>query len=361
MNRFKIMSLKLTYALHKNELVHVSQVVKGKACNCICPCCKATLIARKGNVKRHHFAHYNIEECKGAIESALHLLAKDIIEEEKRIVIPELKFYDANKADFILLTKSRMIAVDSVSLEVSYGNFQPDIVLSVGTKTIFVEIAVTHFVDDDKLDKLIDFGESTIEIDLSNIDPDFTKDSLKPLLIESVQEKRWLYSNQQELLKEKHYSNIKKQEEAINAKWEYDSAWYKYRIEKAKYYGYNRLESDFRGLIICQKQMKSSLVAINNHHSIFRKLKNNGVWNGELCETNEGANFVVIDNEVCYFSPSWNKKEKASKEQIKGYQRVWAILNDLSKQSRINPIDCKNCKHFDDYILEPHEVSCKFK
>jgi hypothetical protein len=39
------------------EMLHVSQVNRGKKSGCICPSCKMNLIARKGEVLRWHFAH----------------------------------------------------------------------------------------------------------------------------------------------------------------------------------------------------------------------------------------------------------------------------------------------------------------
>ncbi|MBR9847521.1 MAG: hypothetical protein GYB35_16105 [Algicola sp.] len=90
------MTSNLTYAIHKNELVHISQVTSGLDCNCICPNsnCKGKLVARKGKVKSHHFAHYSLEDCGGAIESSLHLLAKDILRKTKVFALPDLIGYE---------------------------------------------------------------------------------------------------------------------------------------------------------------------------------------------------------------------------------------------------------------------------
>lgn len=42
-------------------LVDVSEVDRGKNCNCICPSCKTPLIARQGDIKEWHFAHASKE------------------------------------------------------------------------------------------------------------------------------------------------------------------------------------------------------------------------------------------------------------------------------------------------------------
>jgi len=39
------------------RLVDVSEVPQGGGCGCICPSCRASLIARQGHIKQWHFAH----------------------------------------------------------------------------------------------------------------------------------------------------------------------------------------------------------------------------------------------------------------------------------------------------------------
>lgn len=59
------MSKILTYGLQNEELKHVSNVENGLSCNCICPHCKQTLIAKNNqkNKKESHFSHYSAIEC----------------------------------------------------------------------------------------------------------------------------------------------------------------------------------------------------------------------------------------------------------------------------------------------------------
>lgn len=37
----------MVYALRHNEIVHISEVKRGLACNCTCPACHARLVAKK--------------------------------------------------------------------------------------------------------------------------------------------------------------------------------------------------------------------------------------------------------------------------------------------------------------------------
>ena len=47
-----------------NNLVQIENVERGLACKCTCFECGETVIARKGDIKEHHFAHAsNKESC----------------------------------------------------------------------------------------------------------------------------------------------------------------------------------------------------------------------------------------------------------------------------------------------------------
>lgn len=67
----------LTFGLSKSgQLTHISEVSSGLACDCVCPSCKVTLVAKKGKINSHSFSHNESNICIGAIETALHLAAK---------------------------------------------------------------------------------------------------------------------------------------------------------------------------------------------------------------------------------------------------------------------------------------------
>ncbi|MCW5199768.1 hypothetical protein VU05_03540 [Desulfobulbus sp. F1] len=75
----------LLYALHGDQLLHISQVAAGLSCNCVCPQCLSSLVARKGKVRQHHFAHFSSVPCQYYVETSLHLTAKAILS-SKRII-----------------------------------------------------------------------------------------------------------------------------------------------------------------------------------------------------------------------------------------------------------------------------------
>ena len=86
-------------ALKNGNLISIDEVESGLKCNCFCPVCNSQLVARKGEKKVHHFAHYNSSECESYGESMLHLVAKKIIEENKYIMIPSFSVKTGNYSE----------------------------------------------------------------------------------------------------------------------------------------------------------------------------------------------------------------------------------------------------------------------
>lgn len=143
----------LKYGVNEyNNLVHISSVKSGKACNCKCPGCGGTLIARKGNRKAWHFAHEHAE-CQYGYQTSLHLLGKSVLEKCKYIVVENITY-----------------PIDEIYLEKSEGDYIPDVtIISNGIK-YHIEIYVTHKTDGAKIMKLYRNGVTTFEVDLSNLD-----------------------------------------------------------------------------------------------------------------------------------------------------------------------------------------------
>ncbi len=85
----KMTSIPVTFALRGADTVHISEVASGLACGCFCPGCGDRMVARKGPIKIHHFAHEGGSDCAGGLETTLHLAAKALLSKERRIVLPE--------------------------------------------------------------------------------------------------------------------------------------------------------------------------------------------------------------------------------------------------------------------------------
>ena len=134
---------------------YIDDVPNGKNCGCICAECKGKLIAKNnGRIKTHHFAHESGNDNIKCSQTALHLLAKEIIAEEKRIPA----FVDG-KIEFVF--------VETIEQEKNLGDIKPDLYAEFNGSPIAVEIFVSHSVDAVKFEKIQNHKLTTFEINLS--------------------------------------------------------------------------------------------------------------------------------------------------------------------------------------------------
>lgn len=178
-----------------DRLVNIKQVEKGLACNCICFECNESVVAKKGEKNEHHFAHSsNKESCHINPESILHKFAKQVIMEAKAVVLPPLPNTDEVEAKTWQFT--RLIEEQSV------GSIRPDIVCGIDDDTVFIEVAVTSFIDTDKLDFIKRLDIKTVEIDLRellNEGIDIPSEEARLFILEKVDNKKWLYPESKEI------------------------------------------------------------------------------------------------------------------------------------------------------------------
>ena len=169
---------KLRYGLCGDKLVHIDDVEKGLACNCICPHCKTQLVAKKGNHNVKHFAHYELADCNHGTETALHLMAKNIISQTRKIFVPYIP-----KSEYDLSNRGKIMLFENAILEKQLSdNIRGDIVLYCGHSFLNVEIKVTHEVDPLKKLRLYNENLRTIEIDLSDLIENFDATKIRRVI-----------------------------------------------------------------------------------------------------------------------------------------------------------------------------------
>ncbi|HBJ82202.1 competence protein CoiA family protein, partial [Pseudothermotoga sp.] len=223
--------LKLPYALRNNKLVHINDIPleqRGEKCGCYCPNCKEPVLARLGNVREHHFAHKGCFcDPDAAFETILHILSKDIIARASTFYLPRrdvgILRSELIDRDYIIsdnfeswsshhsidsaeefseyvtgkVVKGGYKRVKSVTVEKSLDGIIPDIILNLDGVDVAVEIAVTHFVNFEKLAKVRSLKLPLLEIDLSNFhkykDVEKNRVELEEILIDYSGAKKWVY------------------------------------------------------------------------------------------------------------------------------------------------------------------------
>lgn len=175
----------LTYALDKdNSLVFVDNVPNGLACECVCPCCKESLIARnKGKKREHHFAHSSGCNCSGYYETTLHLLSKEIIKTRKAIMLPAYKMLEPRRIEF-----------EEVEVEERNDctHLQPDCVgITKEGLRLHIEIFVTNPIDDYKKSKIKENNINCIEIRIPRDFP-IDENKLRLHIENSTDSREWI-------------------------------------------------------------------------------------------------------------------------------------------------------------------------
>lgn len=177
----------LIYALNaEGKPVHVDNVPNGLSCGCKCSHCGSELIAKNGvnNKNAHHFSHMGGADCVGAVESAIHCLAKEILKESLCVQLPK----DAGLLHF------KSVDTEKIFPELK---LRPDCVGYYGGKCLWVEFKRSHEVDAQKAGKIISAHIDCIEIDINECGQD--KEKLREFITQSSEKRKWIYSSRYDI------------------------------------------------------------------------------------------------------------------------------------------------------------------
>jgi hypothetical protein len=187
-------------------LRHINEVRNGKNCDCLCPDdgCNSLLEAvhpDKNNNRTPHFRHRAAEDgrknhCKnqkGAVESAIHKIAKEVILNAGRMYLypykhsfpphkgKRLQAFTINKFP----TNSRTLLKDlELEKRIFSSDYQPDLSCFVEGTPFAIEIKRTHAVGLSKVDQFKSDKIAAIEIDLSRVTGDFDRHTIQQAINE---------------------------------------------------------------------------------------------------------------------------------------------------------------------------------
>ncbi len=193
-------TVELCYGEKDGTLLHISEVVSGLECGCICPACAAPLIARKGEIRKHHYAHHQGTDDKSCLETALHRYAKQVLANEKKLFLPDIYLHGylvdeiGNRHERHQLEKGVLRQLTTVTLEVQRDSYRADVVGYIEEfGELDVEIRVTHEVDSEKQEKVRSLRKSMVEIDISELPRDATPDEIKEAVLYTAP-REWIYN-----------------------------------------------------------------------------------------------------------------------------------------------------------------------
>jgi len=232
----------LSFALDaEGRTVSIADVPSGLACNCTCPGCGEPLVAKKGKKLDHHFSHKSDSDCASGYETSLHLAVKTILQRTKQIMLPDCVAQHAPQERQVFgeaglrtvsevavsypehdprltwkytnqfdknyprngygVVRGGLVTFDRVAVEQREGNIIPDLIGYIKDRLIYIEVAVTHFVDDVKMDKLRKHDVSTIELDFSrDAGQVLSWEALENRLLTDKRGSRWLWNQRANIL-----------------------------------------------------------------------------------------------------------------------------------------------------------------
>lgn len=181
------------------RILHVSEVDRGRACQCVCAACNSAVVAKKGTRNAWHFAHDFSASCATAAETALHRAIKQVIADGDVIAVPELVVeatatYNGHTKSAQKALAGRRASYSSPRLEVRIADIVADAVVSASGRDLIIEVAVTHRVDDDKRAKIAQTGLSAMELEAWCIPRDVDWHKLRAFVRDSFSNRIWLHN-----------------------------------------------------------------------------------------------------------------------------------------------------------------------
>lgn len=200
--------LRLPFGLRDGRIWAPLEVENGEACGCVCPTCEAPVVAKHGHGKRQpHFSHRASNGCVGNLESDIHLYAKQLINDNLKVLLPAWNGLPgfpnppvARTATGRLIRGEKlewpaeMVDLQDIRLEPNFGQFRPDIIARDEQGDLLIEIKVSHGVDGTKAALVRQKGLRMIEIDLSKMarDTPFDTESFKHQVLFLETNRTWI-------------------------------------------------------------------------------------------------------------------------------------------------------------------------
>jgi len=191
------------------RVVSVEDVRRGKACDCCCPECDESLIARQGEVRAWHFAHASGTGCTGAAEGALHRAAKQLLVETGSVLVPALegrashRLPDGRLGEATVVKPPERWTLTQLREEVAVGVYRIDVVGTHEGRPVLIEVAVTHFVDPEKRKALSELEAPCFEISLDmDRHEAWSWEDLHEEVLERPENRQWIVHPEQSMLDE---------------------------------------------------------------------------------------------------------------------------------------------------------------
>ncbi len=180
------------------ELVSIESVESGLACGCICVACGQEMEARKGDMRRHHFAHVSNYKCLYGFEISVYKAFQIILENIKQIFLPDavLRFNSYKPPEVI--KPAYLQTITDVSYECEKGQYPPTLLCHVGKNKLQILLDFEGYYSRQDLNALKQTAKENnvalLLIHLDDVDKILTLDMLIKYVVDTSKGKEWIYN-----------------------------------------------------------------------------------------------------------------------------------------------------------------------
>jgi len=183
--------------IETGELLSVKDVARGRACSCICSSCSTKLVARKGEIKKHHFAHEINKECLYGSEISVYRAFYELLRKSEHFFLPDaiLSFHSYKKDEIV--NRGNLIALTDVAFHNDLINYPPELLCYCGSNCFQIILNIEGYYNESDCRELKEYGKQrnipivSVAIDKLDDLSDFSK--LQPY-IDTPAHKVWIYN-----------------------------------------------------------------------------------------------------------------------------------------------------------------------
>ena len=201
------------YGVHKEtgELLHISDVPSGLKCDCICAACGQPFEAKKGDIRRHHFAHVSNYKCMYASEVAIYKAMADVLEKKRQMTLPpiELRFPAWHTAE--RLQDGKTIPIDAIEFKCEPLSYPPFLMVHSQGSILRILLDFDNYYDDNDLMELSSQAQkdsyALLRYPLPKLDKDaeFTPERISNIL-DQPKNASWAFSRLKQCWKKKYHA-----------------------------------------------------------------------------------------------------------------------------------------------------------
>ena len=191
---------------------HISEVASGAKCGCSCSACGKPLEARKGSVRKHHFAHLSNYECMYASEVAIYKVVADILGDLRSLALPPITLSFPAWGYGECLKETREVEIEDVSFSCEPMQYPPVLFVTVSQKKLRIFLEFENYYSQEDLATFVDEarmgGYSSLLFHFPGIDDGafFMPAQLTSVLTDGVGEQKWIRSELTDLWRDRFLS-----------------------------------------------------------------------------------------------------------------------------------------------------------